>query len=257
MRRPADVGGGCDRAALLSALAGRVARVATAAEAEALIDRLARPDRPTVLAFANAHAANLAWRDPAFADALMAADVVLRDGAGMAILCRAAGLDPGLNMNGTDLLPRLLGRFAGRRVMLVGTCEPWLSRAAERLRADGVEVVATVDGFQPRDAYPAAVRAAAPDFVVLGLGMPRQEALARHLASALDRPCLIAAGGAILDFWAGRFPRAPSWMRRAGVEWVYRLLREPKRLWRRYLIDGPAIFPIVWRWARSRHRSRP
>jgi exopolysaccharide biosynthesis WecB/TagA/CpsF family protein len=140
--------------------------------------------------------------------------------------------------------------------MLVGTCEPWLGRAAERLRASGVEVVAAMDGFQPHDAYPAAIRAAAPDFVVLGLGMPRQEALARHLASALDRPCLLAAGGAILDFWAGRFPRAPSWMRRLGIEWVYRLLREPRRLWRRYVLGNPIL---LWRalcLARRRRRGR-
>ncbi len=238
------MGGTRDRAAVLMALARRMAPVARAAEADALLDRLARPDRPTVLAFVNAHAANLAWRDPGFADTLKAADLVLRDGAGMAILCRAAGLDPGLNMNGTDLLPRLLDRFAGRRVMLVGTCEPWLGRAAERLRAQGAQVVAAMDGFQPLDAYPAAVRAAAPDLVVLGLGMPRQEALARRLATVLDRPCVIAAGGAILDFWGGRFPRAPLWMRRARIEWVYRLLREPRRLWRRYVLGNPVL---LWR----------
>jgi exopolysaccharide biosynthesis WecB/TagA/CpsF family protein len=226
------------------ALARRAVRVTTRDEADTLLDRLARPDRPTVLAFVNAYAANLAWRDRDFADALMAADVVLRDGAGMAILCRAAGVDPGLNMNATDLLPRLLDRFAGRRVMLAGTCEPWLGRAAERLRAQGVQVVALMDGFQPLDAYPAAVRAAAPDLVVLGLGMPRQEALAQRLVLALDRPCLIAAGGAILDFWAGRFPRAPLWIRRAGIEWVYRLLREPRRLWRRYVLGNPVL---LWR----------
>lgn len=222
----------------------RIIRIATPVEADALLDRLARPERPTVLVFANAHAANLACRDRDFADALMAANIVLRDGAGMAILCRAAGLDPGCNMNGTDLLPRLLDRFAGRRVMLVGTREPWLDRAAEHLRAGGARVVAAMDGFQPLNVYPAAVRAAAPDLLVLGLGMPRQEALARHLVSVLDRPCLVAAGGAILDFWAGRFPRAPSWMRRLGIEWIYRLLREPRRLWRRYVLGNPIL---LWR----------
>jgi exopolysaccharide biosynthesis WecB/TagA/CpsF family protein len=76
------------------------------------------------------------------------------------------------------------------------------------------------------------------------------------LVAALDRPCTIAAGGAILDFWAGRFPRAPLWMRRAGIEWVFRLLREPRRLWRRYVLGNPLLLWRALRLARDRRAGR-
>ena len=82
--------------------------------------------------------------------------------------------------------------------------------------------------------------------VILGMGMPTQELLSAMLARELPGPVLIVNGGAILDFIAGRVRRAPGLMRRLGLEWLFRLLLEPARLWRRYLL-GNVIF--LWRTA--------
>jgi len=82
--------------------------IADDAAVQRLLDRLATPDTGTVLGFVNAHAMNLVVRDGGYSQALSAADVLLRDGAGMAILYRRLGLEPGLNMNGTDFIPRLM-----------------------------------------------------------------------------------------------------------------------------------------------------
>jgi exopolysaccharide biosynthesis WecB/TagA/CpsF family protein len=71
------------------------------------------------------------------------------------------------------------------------------------------------------------------------MGMPRQEEMACVLRAALTHPCLIVCGGAIIDFLGGRAPRAPVWMRRFGLEWVYRLMQEPGRLFRRYVLGNP------------------
>src|SRR4051794_37581011 len=79
-----------------------------------LLRVLAAPAYPTVLGFANAHAMNSASRDPAFSRALAGCEVLLRDGRGMAILLRLLGQEPGLNLNGTDFIPKLLQRFVGR-----------------------------------------------------------------------------------------------------------------------------------------------
>jgi N-acetylglucosaminyldiphosphoundecaprenol N-acetyl-beta-D-mannosaminyltransferase len=194
-----------------------------------------------VLAFVNAHAMNLAVRSRPFHEALQAADVVVRDGSGMAILLKMLQMPPGLNLNGTDLIPRICERYAGRKIALFGTCEPYLGRAGAVVRdtlAPDCELL-TADGFLAAQAY---VRLAAqhrPDLIVLGMGMPRQEAVARELRAGLRHPCLIVCGGAIIDFLGGRTPRAPQWLRAAGSEWLYRLALEPRRLFGRYVIGNP------------------
>lgn len=204
-----------------------------------LLQRLSSPSRPTVVSFLNQHALNLAWEDRAFDKALLASDLLLRDGIGIAALLRLQGRRSGKNLNGTDLIPRIVSAYAGRRVAVVGTAQPWLDQAVARLRALGAKVVYQIDGFQPPERSLAKIVAARPALVLLGMGMPRQELFAQRLKQALSGPVLIVNGGAILDFLAARFPRAPAWMRRCGLEWTYRLLREPRRLWHRYVAGGP------------------
>lgn len=204
-----------------------------------LIERLSRPDKCIVLAFVNAHAMNLAARDAAFGKALAVADVLLRDGSGMAILLRQLGLAPGLNMNGTDFIPKLLAAYKGRRVAFWGTREPYLGQAVSRSVEDfGSQPVSVCDGFAELDNYLRLARETQPELIVLGMGMPRQEALAAALAGS-DLPCVVVCGGAILDFLGGKVERAPQWLRRLGGEWVFRLAREPKRLFMRYVVGNP------------------
>jgi N-acetylglucosaminyldiphosphoundecaprenol N-acetyl-beta-D-mannosaminyltransferase len=206
-----------------------------------LIDRLAQPGEPLVLAFVNAHAMNSAAGSREFFEAVRSADVVLRDGIGMAILLRLMGLAPGLNLNGTDLIPKLLRRYDGQKIALFGTQDPYLSRAREVLAgriAPGSAQVAA-HGFHDTAEY---VRLAAehrPDLIVLGMGMPRQEEVAGVLRASLDHPCLIVCGGAIIDFLGGKTSRAPRAIQLIGLEWAFRLAQEPKRLFRRYVIGNP------------------
>ncbi len=232
--------------------------VSTPDEDTALPGDLAAGGEARVVGFVNAHAMNGLADDRVFFDALHGANLLLRDGSGMSALFRNLGRDPGRNMNGTDLIPRLLDAFEGRPVALWGTREPFLSVAAEAARTRfGVEVVSVADGFRPDDAYPAlfAESAPRPDLVVLGMGMPKQERVAGLVrAVAAGHPVCIVCGGAILDFLAGRVPRAPLWMRRLGIEWLYRLRKEPARLFRRYVIGNPKF---LWRARRlARHLRR-
>lgn len=206
-----------------------------------LLENLAQPAQPTVLAFVNAHAMNSAATSREFFEALRAADVVLRDGIGMAILLKLLNLEPGLNLNGTDLIPKLVRRHAGRQIALFGTEEPYLSRARDRVVAElapGSSCL-TAHGFLPTTDYVQLAVASRPALIVLGMGMPRQEQVARELRATLDHPCLIVCGGAIIDFLGGKTSRAPRWMRGAGVEWLFRLALEPRRLFKRYVIGNP------------------
>ena len=220
-----------------------IARVHSAHGEQQLLDWLCEPRDPVVVAFVNAHAMNSVAGNRHFFEALMSADVLLRDGIGLALLMSILNQRPGVNMNGTDLIPKIMSRHAGSTIALFGTQEPWLSRARQsvlqRVAPGAFCVVA--HGFHDIATY---VRLAAlhrPSLIVLGMGMPRQEEVAVVLRAALGFPCVIVCGGAVLDFLGQRTPRAPHWMRRSGLEWLYRLGREPRRLFRRYVLGNPTF----------------
>ena len=221
-----------------------IARVNSSRGERQLLDWLADPPQePVMVAFANAHAMNSAATSRRLFEALMCADVVLRDGIGMALLMTLLNQRPGLNLNGTDLIPKIMRRHAGQTIALFGTQDPWLSQARQavsRRIAPGSACVAA-HGFHDTAAY---VRLAAmhrPRLIVLGMGMPRQEEVAVVLRAALGYPCVIVCGGAIIDFLGGKTSRAPGWMRRFGLEWAYRLACEPRRLFHRYVMGNPVF----------------
>ncbi|MGM0585850.1 MAG: WecB/TagA/CpsF family glycosyltransferase [Pseudomonadota bacterium] len=233
--------------AVFARLAARLpaARSAEAAEVARLLGPLR--GRSWTAAFLNAHAFNLCASDPAARAAFEDADLLLRDGAGAAILMRLLGRAPGANANGTDLIPRL-ACAPGARVAIYGGRPGAAEAAAHALRTRGAEVVAARHGYHPVAAYAGFLRGdAAPcdaggrgaNLVILGMGAPRQEHLARTLRAAAPAPVGILCGGGVLDFLSGRAPRAPRWMRRLGLEWLFRLGREPRRLFRRYVIGNP------------------
>ena len=233
-----------------------VVRVHTAHGEELLLETLAAPTQSRVLAFVNAHAMNSAASSPEFFDAVMSADLVLRDGAGMAILLRLLHQVPGLNLNGTDLIPKILRRYGGKRIALFGTQEPYLEVAREVVTtrlAPGSHCI-TAHGFLDTAAYVQLAGQQRPQVIVLGMGMPRQEEVAAVLRSALGYPCLIICGGAIIDFLGGKTSRAPGWMRASGLEWLYRLALEPRRLFKRYVLGNPLFIVRALRLAASSPR---
>ena len=205
-----------------------------------LIDDLRQGEGPRIVAFANAHALNMAAADQAFHRSLAESDILLRDGVGVSILLKVLGRRSGLNMNGTDLIPEILRGFSGKRVALLGTDEATLATASDECtRRFGVDVVATLDGFRPEREYADVVDRARPDLVVLGMGMPKQEKVAGLLADRSAPGTVIVCGGAILDFLGGKVARAPDVLRKVHLEWLYRLALEPRRLFVRYVIGNP------------------
>jgi len=232
----------------------KVERVETATDELRLLARLGCPERPFVLAFANAHAMNSLASSRPFFEALRSADMVLRDGSGMAALFRLLGLAPGLNLNGTDLIPRLIRQFDGRRIALFGTRDPYLQRGAQLVsqKMAPLSPLVSAHGFLEIGDYAALAEQHQPALILLGMGMPRQEEVAALLRARLDFPCLIVCGGAIIDFLGGKTPRAPAWMRRTGLEWLFRLGLEPQRLFRRYVLGNPLFLTRALRLASQR-----
>jgi N-acetylglucosaminyldiphosphoundecaprenol N-acetyl-beta-D-mannosaminyltransferase len=207
----------------------------------------------------------IAERHAEFREAYAAAALSLADGVPILWAARLLGRPLPEKVSGSDLVLPLAERAAARRwrVYLLGAGPGVAEEAAGLLRRRlGVDVVGTdaplvrLDGEPDQSAVALErIRAARPDLLLLALGAPKQEVWAHRHRRALGSTVVVGVG-ASLDFIAGRARRAPRWMSRAGLEWLYRLAREPRRLWRRYLVDDPRFAVVVWRAWRERRRTR-
>jgi N-acetylglucosaminyldiphosphoundecaprenol N-acetyl-beta-D-mannosaminyltransferase len=188
-----------------------------------------------------------------------AASLVLADGAPVVLASRLLGRRLPERVAGSDLAPALFNAAAGGaaplRVFLLGAAPGVAERAAANItrRWENIEIVGTLSpplGFERNDAENqrilAAVAAAKPDLLILGLGAPKQELWIHAHAKQLDAKVALCIG-ATIDFLAGEKRRAPRWMRRIGLEWVHRLSSEPGRLAKRYMRDAWVFPQLVWR----------
>ena len=212
-------------------------------EAHAFIEKCLASELPQIISFLNAHGLNMCCHNKEFIDSMLQSDAILRDGIGMELLFKALNTDAGLNMNGTDVIPQLLDRAKGETLGILGTAEPYLSQAAELLKREGHNVILCENGFKDKAAYLTDVEQHRPRIIILGMGMPKQELVAWYLKENASYNPILINGGALIDFIGGKVNRAPLWVRRNNLEWVFRLLNEPKRLFRRYMI-GNLVFLI-------------
>jgi N-acetylglucosaminyldiphosphoundecaprenol N-acetyl-beta-D-mannosaminyltransferase len=204
------------------------------------VDAFAASGQPHQIVTLNPEMLVAAHDDPAFRRILNAADLNVADGVGLMLAARWLGRPMRGRVTGSDGIYRLAAHCAqrGYRLFLLGAAPRVAEIVAERLTAanPGLEVAGVYAG-SPRaedvDDAIARVRAVAPDLLLVAYGVPAEE---RWIAQNRDRlgvPVMIGVGGAF-DFVAGVARRAPAWMRRAGLEWLHRLAREPWR-WRRQL----------------------
>jgi len=233
--------------------------VANASMDEALAAILSEIDGggPAHVCFTNPHCANLAQRDPQYLESLRRARLNLVDGIGMKVAGSLLSQPLKENVNGTDLFPRLCTALAERSgsVFLLGG-KPGVAEdvgAWIASHAPGLQVCGMQHGYFEEDEEErvvAAIAAARPDVLLVAFGVPRQDTwLATHLPATRAR---VGMGvGGLFDFYSGRMPRAPQWLRELGLEWAFRLYQEPGRMWRRYLL-GNAIFVVRVLWQRLR-----
>lgn len=181
-----------------------------------------------------------AQRDAALREAIVGADIVVADGAGVVWAARLGGAALRGRVTGVDLLDSCAALAAkrGYRLFLLGAGEGVARQAAAQLEARyaGLRVAGTFGGspaVAEQSDICARIRGAGADIVFVAYGAPAQERWIARARGDLGAAVAIGVGGAF-DFLAGRVPRAPLWMRRIGMEWLYRLWREPWR-WRRML----------------------
>lgn len=201
-------------------------------------------ETPAQVSFLNPHCANVACRDGAYFQSLEDSALTLADGIGLKIAGKLLGREIRQNVNGTDLFPRLCAELAGtgQGLYLLGG-RPGVPEAVRDWITEhhpGVTVSGVRNGYFSEAEEPdivEAIRRSGASVLLVAFGVPKQELwIARHL-DALGVPVVLGVGG-LFDFFSGRIPRAPLWMREIGLEWVYRLYQEPGRMWQRYLVGN-------------------
>ncbi len=229
--------------ALLTADAGRAA--------DAVLDFVEAMAKDVVLVtFANPSTAPLTRRSASFRRSLREFDIVLPDGIG---LCMAVHWLHGLpaqriSFDTTSLAPALFARarFRGLRIALVGGAPKVAEQARAQIAAHfpGIQIIAAYDGYGDMAAKAVSVAELRPDIVICGMGSVRQEAFLLEMKHQGWRGWGFTCGG-YLDQLIGGMAYYPRWVDAANLRWAYRLLREPGRLWRRYLIDYPHFGVLV------------
>lgn len=201
----------------------------------------------------NAHSYNTAQKDEVFAEALTRGDVLIPDGASIVKACRwlKAKSQPTERVAGWDLFVFEMEKLSnqGGCVMFMGSSEKVLSLIKEKAAKDypRLKVVTYSPPYKPEFsnednlAIITAINQTNPDLLWIGMTAPKQEKWAYRHWEELNIHCHVGTIGAVFDFYAGTVKRAPLWWQRHGMEWLYRLISEPRRMWRRYLI-GNTLF---------------
>jgi N-acetylglucosaminyldiphosphoundecaprenol N-acetyl-beta-D-mannosaminyltransferase len=211
------------------------------------------------------HTVMACQEDPELRAAVLGSDLTVPDGQPLVWAMNALGHDLSSRVYGPDLMAHYCERAAltGARIFLYGgSNEHALVQLALKLRAryQGLDIVGSyAPPFRPltqeeEDFVVAEINRSQADVVWVGIGVPKQEKWMAAMRDRLQAPVLIGVGAAF-DFHAGLVPQAPRWMQSIGLEWAYRLAREPGRLWRRYLRYNPRfVAGFLRQWLR--HRSR-
>lgn len=202
-----------------------------------------------------------AREDEEMAEIIRTSDLVTADGAGVLWAARVFDFALPERVSGVDLVRRFSGLAAakGYRVFLLGAAEGVAQAAADTLCAEhpGLTICGVQHGFfESEETVAQMLRDAQPDILFVALGIPRQERFIRTVARNVGVPLSMGVGGSF-DVISGRLERAPEWMQRSGLEWLFRVIQEPKRLPRLLALPrfGLAIATDAWRAYRRRGPS--
>ena len=199
------------------------------------------------ITYLNAHCSNLSASHAAYRVALKSCSLVYADGKGVVWAARFLGQPVPERVNAGDFIEDFLRACAGKglSIFLLGCADGIAQRAAAhwQARVPGLEIAGTHHGYfggGDEETVAAAINASEPDIVLVGMSAPVQELWMERWAPRLDAP-VVWCVGALFEYFSGVRRRAPRWVRRIGMEWLFRLVLEPGRLWKRYLV-GNAVF---------------
>ena len=199
--------------------------------------------------FVNAHCINVAAKDSEYRKILSQSEALFADGSGIKLAGKWLGTPIIDNVNGTDMFPLLCQACArsGKRLFLLGAAPGITQKVADwtKEHTESEVVAGYHHGFftsAEESSVVESINSSGADLLLVAMGVPTQEKWIARLRDRLDVPVCMGVGG-LFDFYSGSIPRAPKWMRSLGIEWVWRLCMEPRRMWRRYIV-GNVVFIV-------------
>jgi N-acetylglucosaminyldiphosphoundecaprenol N-acetyl-beta-D-mannosaminyltransferase len=217
-----------------------------------------RKSPPVVFACANPHSLVVAQGDPSFQFALTQANLVVADGIGVSFMARLVGVQIGPRITGTDYffaVLKALQKRGGGRVFFFGSSQRVLDLIAKRFSDDFPALTLCGTLSPPFGSWSdeenrrmvQAISEARPDVLWVAMTAPKQEKWVEENRHSLNVP-VIGSIGAVFDFYAGTYARAPQWACRIGLEWAYRFILEPRRMWQRNFVSAPMfVWLVLWR----------
>lgn len=211
------------------------------------------PEGKLLINTINAHSYNTALKDAIFAEALTKGDVLIPDGTSIVMACRwlKAKSQPKERIAGWDLFEFEMNRLneTGGKCFFMGSSERVLALIKEKAKIVYPNIL--IESYSPpykpefseedNRRIIETINHASPDLIWIGMTAPKQEKWVYSHWDELKIHCHVGTIGAVFDFFAGTVKRAPIWWQEHGLEWLYRLIKEPKRMWKRYII-GNTLF---------------
>lgn len=216
-----------------------------------LIERFIKEGVPSRHAFVNAWKVVRMQSDPELLEAIETCDLINADGMAIVWASRMLGVPLPERVNGTNMMLDLIGlaQTKGYRVYLLGARPEVVDHAVAILRSQfgGICIAGWHHGYfgyKEEADIAQQIRDAKPDILFVGMGTPKKERWLQRNVSGIEVPFSLGVGGSF-DVIAGRVKRAPELWQSAGLEWLWRFIQEPRRMWRRYLLGNPRFLLLV------------
>ena len=230
-------------------ISGTIIDVLTAAETVELVEQYVLTKTPLHLMGVNADKINTVNADPEMRKIVNSCGIINADGASVVMASRFLGKPLPERVAGIDLMMSLVELCARKhyRVYLLGARQEVVEKTADTLRENypGLELAGIHNGYFTKEQWPdisRELREASPDFVFVGITSPLKEYLIEYLQNDGNNNVFMGVGGSF-DVISGLIPRAPLWMQKCSLEWLFRVMQEPKRLFKRYFVGNSQF---VW-----------
>ncbi|MBN2828844.1 MAG: WecB/TagA/CpsF family glycosyltransferase [Candidatus Cloacimonetes bacterium] len=227
-------------------------------DAVLMIEKVVSTGNKEAFYFMNPDCFNKLFVDLDYYQIMKSARNIFPDGSGVNMACKIMGSNLKQNINGTDMLPYLC-RMAEERefgLFLLGAKPGVAEKMKKNLEQKYPKIIicGTHDGYFDRETQSeeivSEINMSGAKILLVAFGVPYQEKWIEKHISNLKVNVALGVGG-LFDFYSGNMPRAPKWMRELGIEWLFRLYKEPKRMWRRYVIGNPLFIKRVKQWKKK------
>lgn len=226
-----------------------------------LIEKTVDSEEKKKFFFVNPDCMNKLYKDREYFAILEEADYIFPDGIGISIACNILKTPLLENVNGTDMLPYLceLSQKKDYSLFLFGAKPGVAEKMKKKLQEKftKLKIVGTHSGYfdwqKDSPSIVEEINDSQANILLVAFGVPKQEQWITENMTKLKPQVLMGVGG-LFDFYSGEMTRAPKWMREVGLEWLYRLMKEPKRMWKRYIIGNPLFIYRVYKWKNKKNR---